>query len=288
MDIGTEDAKQFVAELWRSLERSDCPTKLNVVRRFRDYIVSKYLIPQAIAEEEARKLQRSLLTEIERRATDWELSGVPRPVASVESEDFFVTWSHRRYQDLTGLTALPVEFAGVTEWLSTLSPRGFLVPCVIFLRTLGASRIFVTDGPNDEGVDIIARIGQGGLKSTALFCQVKTHGKHIGKDHLLLEYGKYLALPHTEKYQRYREALEVDRSVDGSSYIYVFMTNQGFAIPARQIARSLGILIRSRIQIAHSLIQYTTVDGLREVSEAIGREPPADISKNLADSIPEF
>ena len=173
----------------------------------------------------------------------------------------------------------------MSQWLGTLTPRGFLLPCVLFLKTLGASRVFVTDGPNDEGVDIIGRIGEGALQSTTLFCQVKTQNAHVGREQLLTEYGKYLALPHTKKYQRYREALGLDQSVDGSSYLYVFMTNQGFAIPSRQIARSLGILLRSRIQIAHWLSQHMTVAELVDVQRVIGVEPVADVTRNLADLI---
>jgi len=157
------------------------------------------------------------------------------------------------------------------------------VPCVLYLRTIGATRIFVTDGPNDEGVDIIALVGRGGLQSTALFCQVKTLTTgSISRSNLLAEYGKFLALPHTKKYHHYRDALGLDRSIDGTSYCYAFITNQGFAIPARRIAASLGVLLRSRIQIAHWLTEHLTLAEMVQAQATIGKEPPIDLYKNLA------
>lgn len=163
-----------------------------------------------------------------------------------------------------------------------LSSRGFLFPCIAVLKALGAEKIFITDGPRDQGIDIIARLEGGPLQSVALFVQVKTTKSVISRDTLLMEYAKYLALPHTKKYQLYRKALGLDSSVDGAAYCYMVMTNQGFARSSREIAAHLGILLRSRIQIAYWLVQKTTLDSLRAIESELGTDLPADLGRNLA------
>ena len=60
MDFSTDDAKKFVAELWRGFEKIDCPEKFNVVRVFRDHLADAHGVSVNIAEEAARRLQRTL------------------------------------------------------------------------------------------------------------------------------------------------------------------------------------------------------------------------------------
>jgi len=287
MEIGSDNAKHFIADLWRTLESEACPEKINLVGWYRRHIISRG-VPQGTAEEAAIRLERTLHEEVERRSRDWELSGVPRPLSVTDAGGTYVTWRHAQYEPLTGLKPLEARFVEIANWINSLTPRGFLLPCVAVLKSMGASKIFVTDEPGDQGVDIIARLGTGPLRSAALFVQVKTHSSpnsHIGRDGLLLEYGKFLAMPHTSKYQHYREALELDRSVDGTCYCYMFMTNQGFAIPTRQIAANLGILLRSRIQIAHWLVETTTIESLKQIQAVIGLDLKANLAINLAEKI---
>lgn len=287
MSIGGRQIQEFVTALWRSVETSACPETLNVIRQFREHLTNTNQEPDPNrAEEIAHEQKRAICMEIEKRCADWESSGLPRPLSAIlDSETTFITWRHPDFENQTGLRPLPGRFAEVSEWVRSLSSQEFLLPCVLVLKSLGASRIFITDGPGDEGVDIIARVGQGAMQSTALFCQVKTHGDHIGRDMMLAEYAKFLALPHTPKYGSYRAALELDSSVDGSSYAYVFMTNQGFARPAREIARCLGILLRSRIQIVNWLVESYPTASLLALQGRLSGALTADLQLNVADLI---
>ena len=71
------------------------------------------------------------------------------------SEDLYICWFHHKFEEETGFEGLPTTFSWVLEWLDNLSPREFLIPCAMYLKLLGASKIFITDSSGDEGIDCL-------------------------------------------------------------------------------------------------------------------------------------
>lgn len=285
MRVTSDTAKEFITLMWRRIQMVDCPPTINVAGDFVRHLTRELGINAVEAEDCLQRLRPTLTTELERRSADWEAAGVPRPAFPSDLEDTYITWKHSKYQDLTGMTPLPFGFAPVSGWLDSLSSQRFLLACAAILKTMGATHIFVTDCPQDEGIDLIARVGEGALASTAIFVQAKCASSPISRDTVLMEYAKYLAMPHTEKYRQYRQALGLDKSVDGVCYCYIIMSNHSFAMRARTISARLGILLRSRAQICYWLTQHTDLEGLKHLELTIGNEIVPDLNRNLASLI---
>jgi hypothetical protein len=191
-------------------------------------------------------------------------------------------WVHDRHLDLTGYPPVSEEFIEIYHWLSSLNEREFLLPVVCFLKLVGCDAIFVTDGTGDEGIDCLGRIGVGPLRSIVLFVQAKSKIDHVPRDLVLQEYGKYAALPRTPKFHSYLEALGVERSMDGAAFNYVIIASNEFQASAQQVSARLGVLLRSRRQLAYFLSQQTSLANLKALHARSLIPPRPDLSTNLA------
>lgn len=262
-----------------------CPTKLNVRIHFKDYLCKQGIEPQA-SEELSLSQLHYLLDKIINHLDDWIRSGVPYPFwQSEEQDELFITWRHSKYEELTGYCPITEKFISILQWLERLSSREFLIACAVYLKILGATKIFITDGPHDGGIDLIGKIEQSPFNSLIFFIQAKT-GTLITRDAVLMEYGKYLSLPHEKIYQQYREVLGVDRSVDGASYCYSIFGNCSFNPPAKGISSKLGILLRSKIQIAHFLSKIYEAEALEKIKQNLLSDCiRPDLSLNIAEKI---
>ena len=100
-----------------------------------------------------------------------------------------------------------------------------------------------------------------------------------------MEYGKYLSLPHEEVYQRYRRALNVDRSSDGASYCYAVISNTEFHNSAKEISSKVGILLRSKIQTAYFLSHLVQAKDLERIRCDLKNYLGVDLTLNLSNKI---
>jgi len=270
------------------ITNKNCPTKLNLLTSFKGYLSTK--VSDAIKSEElAIRLLPDLIKKLNTRLDDWNSLGVPYPCwQSDENDELIITWKHPKYEEKTGYIALTENFINVLHWIGTLNSREFLIVCAVLLKTLGATKIFITDGPNDGGVDLIARIEQTPFNSLVFFVQSKTvqdKSKVITRDTVLMEYGKYLSLPHEEIYQKYRRALDLDRSCDGVSYCYTIIANSDFHNSAKDISAKVGVLLRSKIQTSYFLSHVVSASDLERIKHDLKDSLNADLSLNLSTKI---
>lgn len=276
-------AQRFVLEsLEATVLRQDSPPAINIDVAFSQFLVEHGV--EALAATEIAERQRALVRRKVREYIDrWSGQGVLTPVNFiVESEEIVVSWSHDRFTDLTGADAPTHEFVAIYEWLGAQSNRDFLLPCLCFLKLLGCDPIYITDSPGDEGIDCIGLIARGGLRSTAIFIQARSTSELIPGDPLLQEYAKYAALPRTYKYMQYLDALGIPKRKDGASFLYAVLANSDFRHAAQLSAARLGVLLRSRRQLADLLsrnIQRSTLDGLKA---GLKLPQAGDLTTNLA------
>ena len=172
------------------------PITVNVLNAF-----ASFLVRQGVDELHAYEMAEKQENLVDRVLVDvtkeWNALGIPPPIGYSEDRNIWLTWRHPKYFQLTGQYPLRQKYIRVLNWLSSLDARGYLLPGVLFLNILRCNPIFITDGPNDEGVDCIGRIADGPLRSVVVFLQVKTRQgtqNRMGKDVILQEYGKYLVL----------------------------------------------------------------------------------------------
>lgn len=282
-------AKEYVNEfvfsyLMPKVTKIECPTKLNIRMHFKSYLCNKGFESQK-GEDLSVKWMPVLLNKISHQLDDWTKTGVPFPCCqSDEKEELYITWKHPKYKELTGYSPISENFISVLQWIGSLSSREFLIACAVYLKMLGATKIFITDAPSDCGIDLIAKIEKSPLNSMIFFVQAKT-GTLITRDTVLMEYGKYLSLPHEKINQHYREALDIDQSGDGAIYCYSIFANCSFNPPAKGISAKLGILLRSKIQIAFFISQIYTEKTLQQIKLNLGANLKNDLSLNIAERI---
>lgn len=253
---------------------------------------SRFLSSQKIrqAEEKASDWQTQLSIVLSKRTHDWQALGIPPPIVpNPDTPQVGITWSHPKYLEITGLEPIDSNFCEILNWLESLNGQDFLFPCAAFLKIIGATDIRITDGKGDEGIDLIGRITNGPTKSVVFWGQSKTKQSTpstISRDTVLIDYSKYIGLPNTEIYRKYRKALGLDDSVDGLSPSYIFFTNSDFAFGARKSANDLGILLRCRRQIAFWLSFYSTSDKLKQTLIEIRPKLKNSLDHNITLDIP--
>ena len=110
----------------------------------------------------------------------------------------------------------------------------------------------------------------------------------MGRDVILQEYGKYLILGRTRKYREYLDALRFNEIKDGSTNVYFMMSNVEFNPRGREIAKDLGVVVRSKRQIAYLLSQYFTMKGLVDAKRHVVIPESPDLRTNLAPRLNPF
>ncbi len=223
---------------------------------------------------------------LERHFSDWDVQGIPRPIAQTDQERVFVAWPHEQFRRFSGLEeTIDRNFCEVFEFIQSLSGRPFLIICALWLKCMKFRTIYISDAKGDEGVDLLGLLDQGGLRALIAVVQAKTSNEAVTKGTVMAEYGKYKSLIHTEKYMEYRKALDIDGSIQGSTWTYVIMANQAFNGPARVAARQLGILLRSLHQISFDIAkEYTKSQIESEVNRIVNAEegaPRVDLTTNF-------
>ena len=261
------------------------PQVVNLLSRFSAYLRGPADQSNLAADENAERWLATLRDRLNDELASWTNRGVPRPASIAPDQITLITWKHPNFEALTGFKSPGLAFFEILDWLRILDSTEFLIPSAVFLAHLGANRIYVTDSTGDEGIDLIGTIEEGPLRSTGLFVQAKTTSNRspITRDAVLLEYAKYVSLPHTEKYREYMRALDIDSTIDGSALIYVITANTRFNNPAREVAARLGILLRSHIQLARYVqLRYTTMEDVRRMHSRLASHLKADLVTNVA------
>lgn len=262
--------------------RGNAPRTIHIDVAFAEFLTKngvEELIAAEVAADQRVLVRRRLEEQIER----WRAQGVTCPLnRTVESEDIVVSWSHDRFTELTGFDPPDGRFVSVHEWVRAQSGREFLLPCLCFLKIVGCDPIFITDGSFDEGIDCIGKVASGSLRSTAIFIQARSRSDLISSEVVMQEYAKYAALPRTVKYRQYLEALAIPTSSDGAAFLYAIMTNSDFKQGAQEIAWKLGVLLRSRRQLAQVLASRTDVDGLETLKTVLTFPKAGDLMMNFA------
>lgn len=252
LDSGRDAVRHFIRrELFNNIIPSG-PQSINIERAFREFL-RREGAPSGLADEYSERWSTVLFAQLEEELIDWEDLGVPRPVDIAGDGRTLVSWGHARFEEITGQAALSPEFIHIDSWISRLGEREFLVVPVLLLSMLGCRPILVTDTSGDGGIDVIGRLPVGILRSTMVCIQAKTSTGRIGREALLSEYGKFIALQRTEKFIEYKRALSLDRTRDGVGIAYLFVCNCEFKHGARGVAGDIGILLRSKKQLSHWL-----------------------------------
>ena len=288
---GSEEIRSYLYDfLFLEILNQKCPRTLNIQRTFRNHLARKESLKNS-ADELSEKWHQTLLDRIEYNLSEgWDGLGVPRPIALLDNDNTtLVTWSHPKYSTLTGLGPLPDEFIAIVNWLQNLDAREFLIPCSCLLSLIGAEHIYITEGKGDGGIDCIGKIENGPLRSLCLFVQAKTSNSSIKREILLTEYGKFKMLPFLDQYQQYLEKLEVKNAFDGMGIAFLVVSNNEFLPPARSAASTLGIILRSRKQLAYWLSTKASLSELEKLLQELHKYVQSGgASINLAPHIQKY
>lgn len=258
------------------------PTLFNVTRTFADFLAEND-VSEMTANELASAQNELLWSKIRKQINRWLGQGVTPPFAETsEIEDALVTWRHDRYEEHTGFPAQKRNFFDIYSWLGGLRQKIFLLPCLCYLHVLGCDPIFLTDGRGDEGIDCIGVVASGLIRSTVVFVQAKSSDESSSGNEVRMEYAKYVGLPRTERYMKYLTALGVFNSTTGAAYLYMFISNSDIKHDASQVAPKLGVLLRSRRQVAAALSAKYSCEELKAMEATIQLPDLPDLSRNLA------
>lgn len=277
---GKEAVRRFIHEhLVPAVVSTEPPIAVNVLARFAAYLVSEGA-PPIVAEERAEEWRQLLIDRVTKELIRWEEVGTSRPAWFAEDERTLLTWSHPKFSDRTGFPSMGLLYFEALQWIRVLEGKHFLIPCAVFLRSIGADPIYITDGTGDEGIDLIGMVNGGALHSTTVFVQAKSGGGQMSRDAMLLEYAKYKHLFRTNKYGEYLSALP--KSPSGSSFVYAVAARAGFAPAAQDAAARLGILLRSDIQLAQYIEErYQTISSVRDMEGRMSTHLQADLTYNV-------
>ena len=206
------------------------------------------------AHEQASLDVIKVLEVLEAKLADWDAQGVPRPLIRVEDRHTFISWLHKEYLRYSGAPrGLDVDYCKLLSFVQGTDSRQFLVVCALWLKCLGVREIRVVDAKGDGGVDLLAVVADGPLRSLIVAVQAKTSTGTLDRSMVFEEFGKFSMLPQTKMYSVYRSVLSLDEAQDGAPWCYGIFTNSGFDSGARAAAGSLGIMLRSGRQIAYNL-----------------------------------
>jgi len=215
LSSGKHAIQQFINQnLFPLVAGRTCPRAFNLEDRFEAFLTEEGA-PSALAAERSEDWQQNLRNRVEERLQDWEALGLPRPMDVTEDGKTFVTWKHPKYKTLTGRNPVPLTFPGIYEWIGEQGEADFLFVCACTLRIIGANPILVTDTSGDGGIDLLGRLAVGPMRSVIIAVQAKSSKALISRDVVLAEYGKYMALRATKKYEEYRRAIGGDSTRDG-------------------------------------------------------------------------
>ena len=261
------------------------PTSINVERTFIDFLMARGVLEVAATELYSRH-ERHLSLRINNSLASWGDLGGIRPVAShPDQPGRLVCWRNPRFDQLTGYPPVGEAVAAAYEWIERNGTPAFLLPALCYLRAIGCDRIFVTDGPDDEGIDCIGRIGFGGLRSTLVFVQAKSGRDFVSGEQFGSMYTRYASLPNTPAYGRYLTALGVPQSQDGLARIFVVACRAQFKEGARRLAWRTGTLIRSGRMLAAVLGEYYPAGSLDALSERFVLPVGANLDRDLASEL---
>lgn len=248
----------------------DAPTKINIAKLFQQHFKSRLSLLEI--GELIDRYSYCMVEEAYNILKRWDKLGIPCPFSRLADaggdikrdsgnlDTLFVTWKHPKFVELTGRQPLEENFFQVLEWIKKLCPKSFLIVPALYLKIIGATRIYITDGPNDGGVDVIGIIEKKSLNSMVFFVQAKT-GTIINRETVLTDYGKYLSLLHQPIYQKYRKMLGITNSMDGACYCYSYAANCDLDTKVEELSRDIGILLRSSIQLSYMIsLRYTLND----------------------------
>lgn len=281
MNLNETKKEFFFNSLLPKVVSASSPRAINLYDDFRVYIRS--IGYGDIRSAEIANRQFAALTDyLERQLSDWDAQGVPRPLTRTDQENVFLAWPHEQFLRYSGLEkSIDRNFCDFFQYVQTLNGKQFLIVCALWLKVLGFRKIFICDSRGDEGVDLLGLLQDGGLRSLIAVVQAKTSSEPIGRGLVLSEYGKYMMLPHTEKYIQYRRVLEIDSSIEGASWNYMLISNQTFNWSARQVASKLGILLRSVHQISYTLTRHYSRADIQTEIERLETSLKSDLTTNF-------
>lgn len=240
------------------------------------------------ATELAEKWLDQLMIRLEAKLEEWDQLGLPRPLIPSGSPATLLTFKHASYRLGSLEAVLPSDYSQVLNFISSLSPRQFLLVGVCLLSLAGCDPIFITEGARDEGVDCIGKISSGPTRSLCLFGQCKTSSADIKIETVRLDYDKFRTLQKRALFSTYMAALGADATLDGRDYCYYFIGGAEFRSPVREYAKEEKILLRSPRQVAFWLSKGFGIAKLTELLSNIEGFLHRDLERNLAPLIKTY
>lgn len=258
------------------------PRAIDLERSFVDFLVSRGVL-EFRASELYVEHGGNVIRQAGLAADAWKEIGEERPYAQMADEPArLISWRSPSFAELTGHAPIAEEFAAAYDWMRRNVGTAFLLPALCYLRALGCDRIFLCDGPDDEGVDCIGRIATGPLRSLAVFVQAKSSADFVTGDQFSAMQTRYSALPSTRMFRRYLEVLEVTRSSEGAGFLFVVAAQGRFKDGARHLAWKTGTLLRSGRALAHTLASYYPMGSLDAIAQTFELPQGSDLERNLA------
>ncbi|WP_084956876.1 restriction endonuclease [Prescottella equi] len=247
-----------------SILSADAPATIRVRALFADHL-AKEGFSDLSAEEAAEKNLSRLMSELQRRIDDWEDRGIPSPVYAGDNPSFYYSVRSKKY-----LGELNAGFWDFKSMVDSASSATLDLLGAAYLTSVGCDRVFVTDGKNDGGVDVIGRlkIGHGLWVIVALQC--KAYSSPIGRVEFDKEVGRFKQGTGEPVWEKYQRMLSISSLKGAATRIYCMLTSTGFS-PEIEIANSDRYFAAiSPAALCHQLSTKFRYDGIvSRISEVL-------------------
>lgn len=246
----------IVRELARRIALETKPAKKVYVRRtlaraFIDCGIDP-LESDELADRWAGTFSESLQERID---TVWAREGVDTPLqASPRSDDLFVGVGHQLYSG-----ALTTESLDILEQISQMDDKALNLAAAIALCGAGATHVFVVDGPNDGGVDVIGTWDSGSFAGLTACIQCKAWGKPLAQQDIEDTFNKFQTGLSKPIWSKYRGLINV-ASLPGWSRSFAVLSRDSFGPTGFESGRDLAVICIGPRRLACALSDYMRSD----------------------------
>lgn len=254
--------------------------RMNLESSFTQHLIEKNF-PQTLAYDKSTNWLSLVIEKLSLYIEKWKKSGLPAPFF-LNQNSVLLTWRHSNFRNFAGHDPLPSEFGDIYNWVASQKEAEFLFVSALYLKALGLSAIYITDGHGDEGIDLIGCQSSPLDHGMSFFVQSKTSNDNISRETLLAEWAKYGVCLRSRKFDEYIELLKMNTSESGANFNYIMTSNSEFSSSAVSAARKLGVICRGLKSISFVLSTRYSLSKIQNIQNScVGKLTP-NIKLNVA------
>ena len=165
----------------------------------------------------------------------WSAEGIDPPLyASTLQADVLLGVNHKYFRG--GTTG---ENLRIIEFVKCCEPREFVWSCAVALAYSGASRVYVVDGSNDGGIDVLGLYQTSPIQALCISIQAKAWTGVLSGQHVEDVVNKYLYGLQKPVWHIYDSLIDIN-SQPGFSRALVIASRDGFGSAALPTSRKLA------------------------------------------------